>query len=154
MKYAKYIFNILNNTRHIGRKWKWMAKNWVVPIPRASRNFLNFKKRNEIMSTIGLQRQFHLSVWVSRWTGQRIFLKCQKPKLMGASPRSDYRKKKSFLGDVFRSPGKLNWNHLSFLPFIFFFEQCKGAATTMFWTVLWNVFSIFFSKSIFSLIFL
>ena len=28
------------------------------------------------------------------------------------------------IGEVPGSPGKLNWNLLSFLPFIFIFEQC------------------------------
>ena len=28
------------------------------------------------------------------------------------------------IGEVPRSPGKWNWNWLSFLPFIFSFEQC------------------------------
>ena len=28
------------------------------------------------------------------------------------------------IGEVPRSPGKLNWNRLSFLPFVFIFEQC------------------------------
>ena len=31
------------------------------------------------------------------------------------------------IGKVPRSPGKLNWNWLSFLPFIFIFEQCEQA---------------------------
>jgi hypothetical protein len=29
------------------------------------------------------------------------------------------------IGEVPRSPGKWNWNRLSFLPFIFSFEQCE-----------------------------
>ena len=29
------------------------------------------------------------------------------------------------IGEVPRSPGKWNWNLLSFLPFIFTFEQCE-----------------------------
>ena len=28
------------------------------------------------------------------------------------------------IGDIPRSPGKWNWNRLSFLPFILIFEQC------------------------------
>ena len=44
---------------------------------------------------------------------------------MGLSPMSNYRKIQFFvLTLVPRSPGKWNWNRLSFLPFIFSFEQC------------------------------
>ena len=37
------------------------------------RNFPNVKTRNEIFFIIEPQRYSYLSVWVSRWTGPRIF---------------------------------------------------------------------------------
>ena len=46
---------------------------------------------------------------------------------MGLSSKSNYRKKNISCFDIEevpRSHGKLNWNLLSFLPFIFNFEQC------------------------------
>ena len=51
------------------------------------------------------------------------------PKQMGSSLRSNHKKNVSCfdIGEVPRSPGKWNWNWLSFLPFIFIFEQCEGA---------------------------
>ena len=49
MKYAKYIFNILNNTRHIGRKWKWMTKNWAGGVSLRS----NFRKKMFLVLTLG-----------------------------------------------------------------------------------------------------
>ena len=64
---------------------------------------------------------------------QKFFRSCPSASqngYMGLSPKSNYEKKivSCFdIGEVPRSPGKGNWNWLSFLPFSFSFEQCDNA---------------------------
>ena len=52
------------------------------------------------------------------------------------------------IGEVPRSPGKWNWNLLSFLPFIFTFEQCAKSLCLLFLSCVFCIYEVWRSNSV------